>query len=146
MTLAGILLKIHRPSIGAIALDRRSTPFGGTPSNNFCVVGRSQKVLSRLQIDFSADSKENDADGNSPPSLERKVVAMPRESTESGLSGAMNAGALLDEVYVLKARGDLTDAMSILLELVENPILDREQKIRMHQALAETGHKLGWLY
>jgi hypothetical protein len=122
-----------------------STPFGGTPANKFHVIGRSQKVLSKLQIDFSADTKENDAAGNSPPSPKRKVVAKTAESKDSILSGA-DVGALLDEVDVLKARGDLIDAMSILLKLVENPILDRKQKLRMHQGLAEMGSRLGWLY
>jgi hypothetical protein len=117
----------------------------GTPANVPRVIGRSQKVLSKMQIDFSvADKKENFAAGNLPPTSDRKVAAMPT-SKDTERSGT-DMGAFLDEVDVLKARGDLVDAMNILVELVENPLLDKKQKLRMHQGLAEMGSKLGWLY
>jgi hypothetical protein len=123
-----------------------STPFGGTPANVPCVIGRSQKVLSKMKIDFSAaDNKENREAGNLPPTTDKKVAGMPT-SIDTELASGDNVGAVLDEVDVLKARGNLVDAINILLELVENPILDKKQKLRMHKGIAEIGSKLGWVH
>ena len=53
---------------------------------------------------------------------------------------------LLEHANVLRERGDLVDASSILLDLLENHNTTGDNKLRMHQGLAEIGRELGWLY
>lgn len=143
--------------------DESNTPFGGaTPASSVKsppLLGRSQRVLAKRRIDFSAASgtKEN-RKGNTArtkfPISDSKATGSTSESainvdstvgSESGLS-KVEIDTLLDTTDRLREQGQDLGAMSILLDLVKKESVKGEQKLRMHQGLAELGHSLGWLH
>jgi hypothetical protein len=131
------------PDSGEIA-----TPFGGSSANKPPrVLGRAQKVLSKRRIDFSSGGGEKE---NSPD----KIIGSTSE-TAIDVDMAVEQGnrlleaeieALLGKADSLREQGNEVEATSILLDLVENETVKGEQKLLVHQGLAELGRSLGELY
>jgi hypothetical protein len=116
-------------------------------------------VLSKRRIDFSAASgtKENhganiartkSTSGDvkaTGSTIESAIDIDSTDESEAGLSEA-EIETLLDTADRLKEQGQDVGAMSILLDLAKKESVKGEQKLRMHQGLAELGRSLGWLY
>lgn len=131
--------------------DDISTPFGGAAASStkkpLPVIGRSQRVLSKRHIDFSAagSSKENRLANVAGFTTANAIDVDMADEKGSGLSEA-EIETLLATAESLKEKGNDVGAMSILLELAKNENVKGKQKLRMHQGLAELGRQLGWLY